>query len=450
MRPTRRSMLAGLSAAAVVPACKGTTPSDSSPTGDSGPTPAPERDPEPSEWTPEGSESEAFRWGVQSGDATVDGVLLSVRTTEAEVVLVVVQADGDGWTEVARETVAVADGTAQLELTGLAADTAYRWVAEGAEGRSRVGRFRTALDDSGYRVLLFAATSCIKENEPWENMSQVAALQPDAFLLLGDQIYSDSHEIEGYREEYGKCLEIGGMNDATAGCSVVATWDDHEVANNWAMESLAKGQYDAALQAFREGFPQRQGPTGGIWRSISYGGVAELFVLDCRSERQADEGVYIGREQMDWLKAGLAASTATFKLILNSVPITDYTDMLGDVEADDRWQGFPEAREEILSFIDGEGLTGVLWVAGDVHFAQVAKVGVPGSGLGEEQWETCVGPGGSNVMPVEVYEDTTGQFPLLLSAWNSTLIRLDPGLGEITITHVGDDGATLAETVLTL
>ena len=442
-------MLAGLSAAAVVPACKGTG-GDSGLAGETGATPAPERDAEPAAWSPEGDEVEAFAWGVQSGDATSEGVLLSVRTTESEVELVVVQADGEGWTEVVRETVTAVDGTAQLEVTGLVADTAYRWVAYGTEGRSRVGRFRTALDASGHRVLTFAAVSCIGGNEPWPSMTEAAALEPDAFLLLGDQIYSSSHTAEGYRAEYATCLGTQGMADATASCSVIATWDDHEVANNWELDDLADGQYDAALATFREAFPQREGPSGGVWRKLSYGDVAEVYVLDCRSERKAADGVYLGREQMDWLKESLAASTATFKLIMNSVPITDYTDLIGSVEAADRWQGFPEAREEIVGFIDDEGITGVLWIAGDVHFAQVAKVGVPGSGLGEEQWEVCAGPGGSFRTPVSLYEDTTGQYPLLLSEWNTTIFRLDPGLGEITVTHLADDGSSWAEHVLAL
>ena len=51
-----------------------------------------------------------------------------------------------------------------------------------------------------------------------------------------------------------------------------------------------------------------------------------------------DSGLYISRE-MDWLKSSLSASTARFKFIMNSVPIIDFNDLIGEVEAIDRWQG---------------------------------------------------------------------------------------------------------------
>ena len=77
------------------------------------------------------------------------------------------------------------------------------------------------------------------------------------------------------------------------------------------------------LAGFNAAAPDR------IWRSFRWGHSAEVFVLDCRGERRPStrsvnptrESVYISRAQMDWLKAGLRASPAVFKFIVNSVPI---------------------------------------------------------------------------------------------------------------------------------
>jgi len=74
-------------------------------------------------------------------------------------------------------------------------------------------------------------------------------------------------------------------------------------------------------------------------------------VLDSRGERNGDTE-YISRAQLEWLLTGLRESESRFKLIMSSVPMTDYADMLGEALADDRWQGFPEQRGEILSFIE--------------------------------------------------------------------------------------------------
>ena len=93
-----------------------------------------------------------------------------------------------------------------------------------------------------------------------------------------------------------------------------------------------------------------------MYRKVSHGAVCDIFVLDCRGERHSDSGVYISREQLDWLKSSLSSSGARFKFIMNLVPIIDFSDLIGEVEAIDRWQGFPEQRTEILSHIEDNAI----------------------------------------------------------------------------------------------
>ncbi|MFO0003851.1 MAG: alkaline phosphatase D family protein, partial [bacterium] len=143
----------------------------------------------------------------------------------------------------------------------------------------------------------------------------------------------------------------------------------------------------------------------------------DLFALDCRGERR--DGNYISPEQMAWLKAELSASTARFKVILNSVPITDLSAIFGTTQAMDRWQGYPAQREEILAHIRDDAVEGVLWITGDVHYAQIGRVD-PAGGPGEDQWEVFCGPGGStlNVL-VEAFIGNE-QYELLFAQWNYT------------------------------
>ena len=51
--------------------------------------------------------------------------------------------------------------------------------------------------------------------------------------------------------------------------SIIATWDDHEVDNNWSFEENFSEQFLSALSAFRNAFPQRIGTEGGIWRNYN-------------------------------------------------------------------------------------------------------------------------------------------------------------------------------------
>lgn len=449
MRVTRRQFTVGLGAAVLV-GCK--DKSGPNHTGDTALTPAPDRPAEPAAWAPTETEDAAtFAWGVQVGDVTTTGAVVSVRSLSASLGLRIVRGDGESWTEIDGQAGLVpTDGTLQVELEGLSEDTVYSlvFVDEAGGGRSPVARLRTATGAGSWRTLTLGATSCLGGNEPWPNLSFAAVEDLDVFLLLGDIIYSSSTDLEGYRAEYGAALSTLGLKEVMASTSVVSTWDDHEVANNWSWETNTEDQIYAALAAYREAIPQRQGPGGlGIWHLQSWGAILDLIVLDCRSERL--EGRYISLEQMAWLKSTLSSSTARFKFILNSVPITDMTNIMSTVHEEDRWQGFPEQREEILSYIRDEAIGGVLWIAGDHHFGMISTVDLPG-GTGEDQWEVLVGPGGSTINPVAVLKEPDEQYQVLVGEWNYTKFRLDPELGTVEVSFVGDDGATIASKTLTL
>ncbi len=441
---------AALGALSLVGGCDdgGKAPAD---TGDTGGVPAtPVRAAEPDAWVPDGTEdTEAFAWGVQVGDATPSGALVSFRTTEAAVSVVLVAADGDGWVEVDRVEGLTPDvEVVQLAFEGLAADTAYSVVAYAADGarRSPVTRFRTALPADGYRVVTFGATSCLRDNAPWPALSHAAAEKLDFFCLLGDTVYADAGDYEG---SWVTALSTAGLRDVTASTSILATWDDHEVANNYSFDEPGiEEKFVAGLAAFRRALPQGRGPGGtGIWRKLAWGTVLEVFALDCRGERR--DGNYISPEQMAWLKAELSASTARFKILLNSVPITDLSDIFGPAELDDRWEGHPDQRADILGHIRDNAIPGVLWISGDVHYAQIGRVD-PAGGVGEDQWEVFVGPGGStpNYL-VEAYVGSE-QYSMMFAKWNFARFTCDPGLGTIHVAYVGDDGAELATMTLSV
>ncbi len=425
--------------------------SDTGETGETGLAGSPWRDPEPAEWEPEGElDLVSFRWGIQTGDARPDAVELSIRSDEPNLRVVVARAEGGDWV-VDRELELPCEHRARTTLEGLSPDTAYRVVAYIASGRSEVARFRTALaEGQGDRKLVFGATSCIgRSNAPWPNLLQIPAHELDFLILLGDTVYADeAFSLEEYRAYYDEAFSTEGLYEALRDNSAVATWDDHEVDNNWFPASVPELQLDAAGQAFREALPQTEGPSGGIWRKLTWGSVAELFVLDCRGERVPDEGLYVSEEQLSWLIEELKASTATFKLVLNSVPITDISDIVGQAEADDRWSGFEEQRTRLLSAIDEAGIEGVVWLAGDLHFSAVTWVGRQGD-PGASQPEIFCGPSGSRRNPIgALYQGDRTQFPVMFSEWNWVLFVADPLLGTLQAQFIGDDGSVLEEITL--
>jgi phosphodiesterase/alkaline phosphatase D-like protein len=142
---------------------------------------------------------------------------------------------------------------------------------------------------------------------------------------------------------------------------------------------------------------------------------------------------------MEWLKSGLESSTARFKIIFNSVPITDFYDLLGDVESIDRWQGFPEQRSEILSHIEESNINGVLWVSGDFHFGLISQVSPLGQS-GDSMLEVLVGPSGSFLNIMGELLVTTDQYQQRIAAWCHTRFECNPATGEILIQYILDDG----------
>ena len=417
-------------------------------------SPAPDRAPEPAAWLPpEPVDAVRFAWGVSSGDATADGVVLSLRTDAAVVDLVVKRADGAAWTDAERrEDLFPVDQIVKVELAGLEADTAYTYAWFGADGRSVVGRFRTALGPGGLRKITFGATSCLGGNRPWGTLTAAAAAQLDFFLLLGDTVYADgSPDLEAYRASWRSAATVQGFQDLTASTSLVAVWDDHEVEESRYWYQVSPERFTAAKQAFLEALPMRSS-ADRMYRILSWGDSVDVFALDCRGERTKTD--YLSPEQFAWVKDGLRASRARFKIVMSSVPMTAFVDLIGAFGAEDRWEGYPAQREGLIATIVDEEIGGVLFVAGDFHFASKQFVDPPGQ-PGEGLVEVLAGPGGSRINPVPAAVEADGrdlgpQFDVLLGAWNALLIEVDPGTGQVALRWVDDAGAVLIARTVTL
>lgn len=454
MAHSRRCFLQGgssLAAALAVPGCARSDRRDSGVADTAGATGA-VRSEEPEPWSPPSPvDRNVFPTGVQTGDPRPSAVVVSVWTTAPSVTLVVLKADGSSaWIEVERRAGLVpTGGVFQTDLSGLEPDSAYTvgFVDEAGGGWSRAARIRTAPAPDSLRIVQFGATSCLGGNAPWPTLTLAAEARLDFFAFLGDTVYADgSRSLEDYRVFWELARRTRGFEDVTASTSMVATWDDHEVGNNWSVEDVPEAQLAAALQAFRETMPQTTGGEGStLWRRLGFGQTLDVFVLDCRGERA--DGRYLSVAQMDWLKAGLASSDARFKVILNSVPITDLSAIFGQGGQDDRWDGFPEQRTEILQFIEDAAVDGVLWVAGDVHYPQVGSVD-PAGGIAERQTEVLAGPGGSFLNVGADLFQGDAQYAWMAAEWNYARFTCDPIAGTILVEHVADDGSLLNEVLL--
>ncbi|GAA1212219.1 alkaline phosphatase D family protein [Prauserella alba] len=388
-----------------------------------------------------------FRHGVASGDPLPDSVLLWTRLTPsasatpgsgsgAESVVGWEVARDAGFRRIAaRGTVRTGpdrDHTVKADVTGLEPDRWYYYRFSWRGSRSPVGRTRTApAAGSAVARLRFGVVSCSNWQAghfaAYRHLAERGDL--DLVIHLGDYLYEYGAESDAprrhdppiemialadYRRRHAQYKTDPSLQALHAAAPFAVTWDDHESANDaWAggaenhTEPEEGGWADrkaASQQAYAEWMPVRYEPGGKLYRRLSFGSLAELSMLDLRSYRSEqvahpfdggvhdDERTITGKQQLDWLTAGLTSATAQWKLVGNSVMISPVqfpstlntreleavADMIGPIEGVpynvDQWDGYTSDRAAVLRALRDRGVTGTVFLTGDIHSGWAAEL----------------------------------------------------------------------------
>jgi alkaline phosphatase D len=207
--------------------------------------------------------------------------------------------------------------------------------------------------------------------------------------------------------------------------SYYAHWDDHEFINDFARSQdvfpeeggnvVFDGEqlYSNGVKAFRNYNPITYSASKGIYRTFRWGKNLQIFFLDERSFRsaKADYGggcdnppgsgtpdlaptapattrglfsaiipslakppppacvaaindptrTMLGQSQLEAFEKAVKGSTATFKVIMNEVPIQQFYALPYD-----RWEGYAAERAKLLSFLK-DNVKNVVFLTTDVH-----------------------------------------------------------------------------------
>lgn len=328
--------------------------------------------------------------GPLLGNLTGDRASFWVRTaTEGPVEILVRPADDPDAEPISGRATSSGnrDFTAVVTVDGLKPQTSYRY-AVGLNGHSHilpVYQFTTpaaAGQPSAFRIAFGGGAGYVPENERMWNT--IRDTDPDAILLLGDNVYIDDPESEVMqRYTYQRRQSRPEWRRLTAACPVYTIWDDHDFSTNdsWggAQIDVPFWKKDYVFEIFRQNWANPGYGGGddqpGCWYSFQIGDV-DFIMLDCRyyrtSPRQEPRSM-LGPVQKQWLKQQLAEATGTFKVICSSVP----WDFRTKGDSLDTWNGYKQEHEEILSFIDQRKIQGVVLMSADRHRSDAWKLSRP-------------------------------------------------------------------------
>jgi phosphodiesterase/alkaline phosphatase D-like protein len=331
----------------------------------------------------------AFPETVASGSMKKDAATLCTRCAVGTQVTLRVWREAGSDAEVALVTEVPlpvpVDGHLKTEVSGLAPATWYRYAFFSPDftARSPIGKVRTAFPDDWAEPFTLGTTSCAKAAYgPFASLALLAEQPLDFWVHLGDVSYNDTAQtLDDYRAMYRAALKDPGYRALTQAAGGYLVWDDHDYWNNFDLEAsgFADARATNARHAWFEALPVEHDDQERIWRSYRWGQTAELFLLDCRTERKPStlgtpSEQYLSAEQMGWLRQALLDSPCHFKVLLTSTPITDMPPPLWGAQ-NERWQGYAQVREELLAFLDAQALHNVWFLTGDFHLGLVMRVG---------------------------------------------------------------------------
>lgn len=276
------------------------------------------------------------------------------------------------------EAVPDEDFVVRIVLEGLEPDTTYYyrpWVdGEVAKYLDNIPPFQFKTAPAGPARFRLGFGSCARWQEfprqpIWDALDR---WNPDLFCWLGDNIYADTVEPGIMSDLYKIQRAVPGYQRFGTRVPQLAIWDDHDYGlNNSSQENPMREDSLALFKRYWANPAYGTEQTPGVFFQYEYGGV-DFFFLDNRYYRDPNEQEdgpgksQLGAEQLAWLKRGLKASKAPFKVLLSGGGWSHNPDAFGE----DNWTSYRHERDSLFNYIRDQRIGGVLLMSGDVHRAE--------------------------------------------------------------------------------
>jgi alkaline phosphatase D len=372
-----------------------------------------------------------FALGVASGDPSSSGVVLWTRLApdpvngggmpgDAVNVRWEIAAD-EAMTKIVQRGIATARPdlahSVHAEVDGLRPGRWYWYRFDVGGDASPIGRTRTAPAIGAGDRLRFAFASCQHyESGLYTAYHHMSQEDLDFVAHLGDYIYeyniaeapampvarrhllAPATTLELYRNRYGRYKADENLQAAHKHFPWIVTWDDHEVENNYANAisvdtTVAPATFllrrAAAYQAYYEHQPLRKaaiprGPDALLYRTLDFGSLARLHVLDTRqyrSDQSCGDGAKVpchewsdtsrtmmGAMQERWLTRQVDRSAAAWNVIAQQISFSEiFNPQRPELVYMDGWSGYPVARKRLAAYMSTRRERDFVVLTGDIH-----------------------------------------------------------------------------------
>jgi alkaline phosphatase D len=217
----------------------------------------------------------------------------------------------------------------------------------------------------------------------------------------------EATDLRTYRNRYAQYRTDRDLQAVHAVAPCLATWDDHEVQNDYAdrwSQDFADpraflARRTAAYRAYWEHMPlpgaaMPHGANAAMYRRFDFGDLASFLVLDGRQyrsrlacdapprgggkplfddtcpERLSPARSYLGKAQEAWLYGEFRKYPARWNLLAQGQLMAELKERAGDGRTahwSEDWNGFPAARKRLLQQIRDSGLANPVVIGGDIH-----------------------------------------------------------------------------------
>ncbi len=286
--------------------------------------------------------------------------------------------------------------------------------AEGKEG----GKLDFLLGSCRYPGLLWKVRHSDRIFEPMTRL--VSRTDGPRFaLMVGDQIYADAlnrflplvraDTYEEFQERYITAYSSANMRSFMSRTPTYMILDDHEIEDNWSQDRIRRDSkhmlFTLAIDAYLS-YQWSHGPRSygkRLYYRFDYGGFP-FFVIDSRTQRYYEgepgdltDNHLLGRPTLpgappgqlkrllDWLinqqaRRGNAPKFIVSPTVFVPNPMSARQDASDKKkEQSDSWPGFPLTRKALLRCIVDNNVQNVVFLSGDIHCANVAKIEFGGS-----------------------------------------------------------------------